>query len=252
MLQLETGDLRISDSTEFLPSLSLNVQYVLTVLATGCCFQEKQNLGIVESAIKQEKTPPQSVPNSTDLYFVMAVLLYRQAKASTWFAPLLFLLLGRSLEAKGGEKPTLKLTPFAPTEINYRQDFCTEYKAAVDVENGTFHIENALSGKQLNVVLQYGKIGFPYFNYTDEDGIDPDHPGIVAELLDYVAERGNFTWRDSFGVYSQSDLNYNDGSGVNKTWDDMIVWSAEHYDLSVDKWWVSLCMRERVFDQHKG
>ena len=161
----------------------------------------------------------------------MAVLLYRHAKASTWLAPLLFLLLGRSMEAKGGEKATLTLTPLAPTDINHRQDFCPEYDAAMNVSNVTFNFANALSGKQLHVVLQYGD-GFKYFNYTPEGGIDPDYPGIVPRLLDYVAERGNFTWRDSFGVYTTAD------KGENNTWDDMILWSAETYDLGVDKWWV--------------
>ena len=163
----------------------------------------------------------------------MPVPLHRHTRACTWLAPLLLLLLGTRTKAKGGEKATLTLPPFDPIEVNHRQDFCTRYQALLDINNGAVNLTNALSGTKIHPVIQYGP-GFKYFNYTPEGGIDPEYPGIVANILDYVAERANFTWRDSFAVYSSDD------KGPNRTWNEMIVWASDTYDLSVDKWCVSI------------
>lgn len=72
-----------------------------------------------------------------------------------------------------------------------------------------------------------------YFNYNNETGIQP-YGGIVAEIMDEVASRAGFTWRDSFGIYDVPS------GGENQTWTDLLVWSTDNYDLTVDWWAKSL------------
>lgn len=142
-------------------------------------------------------------------------------------ASLFPLLKSTFVEAKGGELASLVETPFT-TNVSHRQDFCARFQAVID-SNGTLDFKNALSGMKLHPVIQYGG-GFPYFNYDKETGIDPDNPGLVAEMLDFIAEKANFTWRDSFGVYTGDD------KGENKTWTQMLKWTTDTYDISIDKW----------------
>ncbi len=52
---------------------------------------------------------------------------------------------------------------------------------------------------QLSTLL--GNYTGAYLSYDDETGINPENPGMAAVLLDDLAERAGFTWRDSFGIY---------------------------------------------------
>ena len=141
----------------------------------------------------------------------------------------LIAILGNCVEGKGGEKAAFDTKPFSP-DISHRQNFCERYKNVIQ-SNGTFTFKDALNGAQIRPVIQYGA-GFPYFNYDPETGIDAENPGLIANILDYVAERANFTWRDSFAVYTGDD------KGDDKTWTEMLGWTTETFDISVDKWCV--------------
>ncbi|KAL3929982.1 MAG: hypothetical protein SGBAC_011966 [Bacillariaceae sp.] len=92
-------------------------------------------------------------------------------------------------------------------------------------------LEDVLRGLKLNVVV--GAYAGSYFNYNNETGIQP-YGGIVAEIMDELAERAGFTWRDSFGIYDVPS------GGVNETWTDLLVWSIDSYDLTIDWWAKSL------------
>ena len=80
---------------------------------------------------------------------------------------------------------------------------------------------------KLNVV--FGAYAGSYFNYNNETGIQP-YGGIVAEIMDELSARAGFTWRDSFGIYDVP------AGGENETWTDLLIWSIDNYDLTVD-WW---------------
>jgi hypothetical protein len=64
-----------------------------------------------------------------------------------------------------------------------------------------------------------------------ESDVLPDkNPGIVVEVLDELATRGRFTWRNSFGIADT----YNVPAGT--TLDDMLEWSVWTYDISATIW----------------
>lgn len=117
-------------------------------------------------------------------------------------------------------------TPQMATGITHRQNVCDRYLA---FRNGTMNIKNALAGLQLNVLM--GAYNGSYFNYDDENGIDPTYPGIAAIIMDELAQRAGFTWRDSFGIFTDPK-----GADYNETWTDVLVWGVEHYDVNID-WW---------------
>lgn len=83
-------------------------------------------------------------------------------------------------------------------------------------------IATALRGRELRPSIVPG----PYFRYDDINGIDPTYPGIHARMLDYIAHRGNFTWRTSFGVWTREEKG-------NRTITDLLVWGADKYDVLV-------------------
>jgi len=119
-------------------------------------------------------------------------------------------------------------TPQFAVGDSHRQNLCDRYLA---ISNGTTKLEDALRGVKLNVVV--GAYAGSYFNYNNETGIQP-YGGIVVEIMDEVASRAGFTWRDSFGFYDTPS------GGENETWTDLLVWSLDNYDLTVDWWAQSL------------
>lgn len=115
-------------------------------------------------------------------------------------------------------------TPQMTPGVSHRQNFCDRYNA---IQNGTMVLKNVLRGLQLNVGL--GNYAGSYFNYNTSTGIQL-YGGVVVEIMDELAKRGGFTWRDSFGIYDVPS------GGENETWTDLLIWSTQTYDLTVD-WW---------------
>ena len=125
----------------------------------------------------------------------------------------------------GGEKiffTTKQMTP----NVTHRQNVCERYHL---FRNGTIELKDALEGMKLHVLM--GNYQGAYFNYDDEFGINPTNPGIAADIMDELARRGKFTWRDTFGVFYDPA-----GSSYNESWTDLLVWGTDVYDVNVD-WW---------------
>jgi len=74
-----------------------------------------------------------------------------------------------------------------------------------------------------------------YFNET----INAENPGIVGVLLDKIAERGGFTWRDSFGVFDSYVL------AEDRTFNDLLEWSVWAYDVSAAFWLKSITRMDK-------
>ena len=129
--------------------------------------------------------------------------------------------------SRGGE-----LAAYDETQVPApRQDVCDRYDA---VRGGTLSMRDALRGLSLRPVLRVGK----YFHYDNVTGIDAEDPGFMATLLDELARRAGFTWRQSFGVtYGLQNRSM--------TFTDLLVWTVENYDLSVNWWDQSLERLER-------
>ncbi|KAL3942955.1 MAG: hypothetical protein SGBAC_002944 [Bacillariaceae sp.] len=107
--------------------------------------------------------------------------------------------------------------------ITFRQDVCDLVDA---VRSGNLTLKDSLRGRQLHV--QLGAYSDSYFQYSPTEGIDPVYPGIQAALLDEVARRAGFTWRESFGVFVEPVQG--------ESFTELLVWSVGAFDLSVD-WW---------------
>lgn len=109
--------------------------------------------------------------------------------------------------------------------ISHRQSFCEQNDAML--KDPSIHVEHALNGAHLNVLLYY-EAESGHFNYDEETGIDPINPGILADILDYVAERTNITWRNSFGITAEDRGNV--------TFNELLQWGTETYDIYVGDW----------------
>lgn len=140
-------------------------------------------------------------------------------------AQLLLLLLFTNVGAMGGEKPSFHGAVMAPN-VNHRQNVCGRQEAFHNF-TGDRDLRTALQGLQLNVAI--GSYEGSYFNYLEETGIDTDYPGLAAVILDELAHRGGFTWRDSFGVYTGPP-----NSTV--SWSEVLYWAMDSYDVVID-WW---------------
>jgi hypothetical protein len=130
----------------------------------------------------------------------------------------------------GNEKATLSDGgAFSETGVSFRQSFCDRYEEMMNTTgNEEISVRDALSGAQLNVLLISGS----YLNYSEETGIDPVHPGINANILDYIAENANLTWRDSFGLWTSEERG-------NRSITEFLQWSTNKYDVVVGTWTAS-------------
>lgn len=151
-------------------------------------------------------------------------------RALTWLvAAATFLAPPPTMAAVGGELAFYKTYQMTPN-VTYRQNMCDRMHGVI---NGTIEIKDALEGVKLRAIM--GAYNGAYFNYDLEKGINPDNPGLVAVLMDELARRGKFTWRDSFGIFTDPGL-----PPYNETWTDVLTWGTEVYDINVDWWPVNL------------
>jgi hypothetical protein len=120
----------------------------------------------------------------------------------------------------GNEKATLF------NDADHSQSFCNHFEAMAKVtaENGAVgvNIGQALNGAHLNVII-YVEEELGYFNYDKNEGIDRLHPGFFANVLDYIAEEGNITWRTSFGTINVESNN--------STFLELLQWGTDNYDI---------------------
>jgi hypothetical protein len=69
-----------------------------------------------------------------------------------------------------------------------------------------------------------------FFNYDFESGIDANYPGLLVIILDELARRGQFSWRQSFD-FMEPPL-----SASNWMFTDLLVWSVDTYDIAISQW----------------
>jgi Ligand-gated ion channel len=132
------------------------------------------------------------------------------------------------------QKPAIFVPKFDTTK-SYRTNVCERQRL---IWNGSVAFPDALRGLNLTVVLtdyQYGNAEDEFFSLLDGKIRNP-YPGLFGVMIDEVAARAGFEWRNSFGTYSPLDLK----TDVNKTWTDILLWAIEVYDISVEVWGRSL------------
>jgi len=124
-------------------------------------------------------------------------------------------------------KPKYTDEPFS-TGNRHRQNVCPQFQKFKQA-NGTSELSSALAGMEINVLLNVRE-PYPYVEYSEEDGL-ASYPGIIPVILDEVARRGGFTWRNSFGALAGLDLD-----DYNKTWTELLLWGIDNYDIFGDTW----------------
>jgi hypothetical protein len=154
---------------------------------------------------------------------MVAVTMMRSAARSVVVAVLLLASL-----CHGQQAPFFSTTKFA--NVTHRTDVCERQRSLFRNE---IQLPRSLEGLQLSVVLTNytSNSSQPFFTLIDGI-IDPDSTYTFAVLIDEIARRAGFSWRDSFGVVLPIDEEV-DG---NKTWSDLLEWEVNAYDISAGKW----------------
>jgi hypothetical protein len=107
------------------------------------------------------------------------------------------------------------------------------------VYNGTLSIRDVLRGRKLSVSMPnpatYSPIGF--INMDSQGGIPQGREaGFIPELLDELARRAGFTWRESYALFEGPDA-------FGKTYTDLLV-SKLKFLLFLSTWgWVDFSFR---------
>mmetsp|Transcript_26314 Transcript_26314/g.47734 ORF Transcript_26314/g.47734 Transcript_26314/m.47734 type:complete len:590 (-) Transcript_26314:78-1847(-) len=132
----------------------------------------------------------------------------------------------------GQEKESILLDLF-DYSVTFRQSVCDRQR---EISNGTRSLGNALEGLNLNTFLAAdGR----YFSLDESGAIDALAPGLIADLMDGLASRGRFTWRNSFGIINGTQL------PENRTYDELLTWSAQSFDVSAVYWTKSISRLDR-------
>jgi len=146
-------------------------------------------------------------------------------------------LLLHSLAHANGQKPTWADVTFDPA-VNRRGDWCPQMIA---VNNGTMNLRDVMRGIKLSISIPdpigYTPVGFVN---VDADGaiMIEKEGGFMIEVLDELARRAGFTWRDSFAFFSTPE-------SFGKTWTELVQWQIQAYDMS-GEWWIPTIGRRQL------
>lgn len=119
--------------------------------------------------------------------------------------------------------PSLTRIPFMDYSDSYRQSVCVQQQA---ITNGTLPFRDALQGLQLYVILAKEPLGG-----LEKDGsISPDKPRLDVRILDELAARAGFSWKETYGVIPSELFN------ATMTFDDVLDWTIQSFDVSAAVW----------------
>jgi len=127
-----------------------------------------------------------------------------------------------SFLVEAGQRPSLFTNE---TFISHRQNFCPLHSL---VESSTINRRDVFKGTQLNVAL------FRYQINKETGAINDNSMGMGIRIMDELAKRAGFTWRDSYGTIESP-------SG-NKTWDSVMIEGISSYDILGD-WYLRVPSR---------
>lgn len=138
------------------------------------------------------------------------------------------------------ERPKYSEIPF--TNVTHRTNLCS---LSMDYVMGTIELSGALKGLHLSVGINDN--GEELAKWNDEGGLDVEKPGLLPILLDELASRAGFTWRNSYGKVLAPSHELNKGreiDGVPVTWDHILQDATDRYDIAFAQWAHSLERRQ--------
>lgn len=118
-------------------------------------------------------------------------------------------------------QPPMLLLREYDKNVTYLQNLCDRQQQFFQKE---FDLRDALRGLTLHPVLSYAT---PEFFVPDRNtfGINQTYPEILVFLLDEVARRAGFEWRETFGLVGFP--------AKGTSFDDQLLWSTDAYDFAV-------------------
>jgi len=118
------------------------------------------------------------------------------------------------------------------TPHKFRTNMCEIQKKLF---NGTLELRDALQNLSLSVYITNSEnmsaSEADHWFALSNGTIPTEELGLTTMVLDELADRAGFTWRNSFGTGPW----VNDVDN-NKTWTDLLVWVTDHYDVAADIW----------------
>ena len=211
------------------PSLSLSVCFLVSK-SDSRQQQQQQQQSITTTSIKADLLRP--MPSTTKKR-------RRRMKLSLPATRMLSILVGFSvllmLDIVNGQEypnPELQTTQFDTTK-SFRQYVCdrqTQYD-----EGSIEFLADSLEGLEIRAILDENS---PYFRLDSEGKIDEDYPGLIVVLMDEIARLGKFTWRNSYTTYAYDETS-------NRTWTDLLIWSADTYDVVADSYTINFDRQNR-------
>jgi Ligand-gated ion channel len=154
---------------------------------------------------------------------------------------LLWLLLVTTLLVElvhGQQKPYVTIPKFGynyiPPNFNvseFRTNVCDRQRM---LYGGKIDLRSALVGLNISVAITNYKVPNEdsYFTLSAEGGIKEEDPGLFVVILDEIAKRAGFEWRNRYSPIDPVDAT-TDG---NMTWSDLLLWELYHFDISADYW----------------
>lgn len=148
-----------------------------------------------------------------------------------------FLLLP-VLQTVAQEKPFVTLPRFQhgfiPPNHNtsiFRTNVCQRQQLLYE---GKIDLRTALNGLNLSVAITNYQIPNEnyFFTLSPTGGIKEEDPGLFVVILDEIARRAGFKWRNTYSAIDPLDSAI-DG---NRTWSDLLRWELDHFDISADYW----------------
>ena len=112
----------------------------------------------------------------------------------------------------------------------YRTSVCDRQR---DLYEGKTQLQDALEGLNISVAITNYKIPNEDAFFTLVDGkIKEENPGLFVVILDEIARRGGFSWRNSFAAIDPLDSTIQ----VGKSWTDLLEWEVDSFDIAADYW----------------
>ena len=114
-------------------------------------------------------------------------------------------------------------------QLDFRTPVCDRLQLVLQNE---VSIPLALKGLNLSLatIAETPATANERFRLTSEGTIDPKLGGYIVDVMDEIAARGQFEWRNTFAAFSRRSR------PANATWDDVLRWQVEKFDISAFNW----------------
>lgn len=150
----------------------------------------------------------------------------KRVRSSMWL-----LLLSALTASTVGQAPSLTNYP-VNSNLTHRTNVCDRF---LEYASGQTNIRDALAGLNLTVGV-VDQLNDVYIHFNPNDGtINEDDPGIFVLILDELARRGRFNWRNQYARVLPPN-GTNPETGLPYNWTDVLYEAVVNYDFSFAEW----------------